>query len=911
MGFLQRRIRHGVMHVVAHPKITLLIAGIVLVGSLGLAKSRLGISSDENKLFSAKVKFFRDFLDFEEKFPENDALYVVVEPKDPTHIPPVPRWTNLADQLTIKLRGLSEAVVSVDSRVPADQMGTQGILYDDPTRVHQSFEDFKRFSALIQLWAEKPGLLQAPLGATPMERFITALFVRLLAPQSPEELLPFIDLLTHAWQMTLQHPDVPLKVGQGLPDFSALDAEDPSRLGYYYVRDESDHTRHLLLVSVYPKVNYASLTAISETVESIRAAVREVGKGFPEFTLGTTGRPALSADEMSITDRDSNRAEIVALSIVFIVMAVMLKSIRLAFFAEISLVVGIGWTFGWAALSVGELNLLSLVFLIALIGIGMDYLVQILAAYRREARRRRRAQAIWTRVFASVGPPINTACLGAAGAFLVSALTDFRGAADLGIIAGGGLLLCLLAGYTVLPALLVLFPPKLEMIDAADRYAGPVAKVGGWRLLLPAGWIGALLIGMLFAVKTRFNPNLLDLQAPDTPAMQPIRKLQTWSAVILSKDLALLREARKAVASSPAVASTSSILDAYDNYDWLTAHRNELPKIEWSTPPEITPADLPAIATKARLLANRIAAKSSQTMLPVDLRNVADIIETTQNAHKTAVRLSLWQSAFIEQLRELATQMIPPSPEISKLPREFRSHLISESGHYALYIYPVADLWKQENLEPFVRDVEARVARVPGGLTVTGIAPNIYHSTSSIEKAFYQATAYALVLIVLLVFLDLRHVGQTVLAISVLVLGLPMLVALMGLFHIDWNFANFFALPILIGAGHEYGVFLVHRYREAARDPRRVWRRWDASDRALLLCAFVTSSSFGFFWALGHHRGLRSLGLVMALGTGCIYLAAVLVLRPLLLWKLQRGNAVNSSRSASIKGSSVLDEKSN
>ena len=31
--------------------------------------------------------------------------------------------------------------------------------------------------------------------------------------------------------------------------------------------------------------------------------------------------------------------------------------------------------------------------------------------------------------------------------------------------------------------------------------------------------------------------------------------------------------------------------------------------------------------------------------------------------------------------------------------------------------------------------------------------------------------------------------------------------------------------------------------------------------------AFVTSSSFGFFWALGHHKGLRSLGLVMALGT--------------------------------------------
>jgi predicted RND superfamily exporter protein len=115
-----------------------------------------------------------------------------------------------------------------------------------------------------------------------------------------------------------------------------------------------------------------------------------------------------------------------------------------------------------------------------------------------------------------------------------------------------------------------------------------------------------------------------------------------------------------------------------------------------------------------------------------------------------------------------------------------------------------------------------------------------------------------------------------------------MLAAIMGATGATWNFANFFALPILIGAGHEYGVFLVHRYREALHDPRRAWRRWDVSDRALLLCAYVTCTSFGFFWFLAHHRGLRSLGLVMTLGTACIYLASIMVLRPILLWFLKR-----------------------
>src|SRR5205814_5502053 len=132
-----------------------------------------------------------------------------------------------------------------------------------------------------------------------------------------------------------------------------------------------------------------------------------------------TGRPALEADEMRTTDRDTNRAEVIALVAVFIGLVVMLRSFWLALAGEITLGMGIGWTFGWATLTIGELNLLSIVFLLALIGIGMDYLVQILTRYRQEVTRRGKPETIWMSVFHHVSLPINTACLGAAGAFLV------------------------------------------------------------------------------------------------------------------------------------------------------------------------------------------------------------------------------------------------------------------------------------------------------------------------------------------------------------------------------------------------------------------------------------------------------------------------------------------------------------
>ena len=896
MGFIQRRVLTAVLHVVAHPKLTLAVAAIGLIASVALAFTRLSTSTDQDKLFSGDVKFFRDYLDFDAKFPENQAIYVVIEAADPRRMPPVKRWTTLADAIAARLNAMPKYVHVAEAKVPLEQIGKQGLLFADPAQISQTFEEVKRFVPLVRMIGEKPNLVTGQLGRTPIARFMAAqsAYGALSGGKPDEEATAFVAEVAASWNAALEHPGQPPRAGGGLPNLAAIGADDPLQLGYFYVPDETDKSRHLLLVRVYHVENerlYNSLTAISEVVDAIRRATAEAATSYPEFVVGITGRPVLDADEMRITDHDSFWAEVVALCVVFVGLVVFLRSAWLALAAEICLGVGIGWTFGWATIAVGELNLLSLVFLIALIGIGMDYLIQILSRYRREAKRYARPKAIWARVFRYVGPPIGTACLGAAGAFFVAVFTRFKGAADLGIIAGGGLLLCLLSGYTVLPALLVLFPAKLNPLDPSTRYVPGPPPSGGFRMALPVIWIVTLLAGIPFMKRAHFNPNLLDLQAQNLESVKLVRKLQDWSAVVLSKDLAQLRLGRASVVKSPLVAGTESILSAYDNYAWLRAHRDETPSIEWAAPTAVEPADLPALAAQARGLADRFAAagpNASAADRPLREFSKRLSVESPAHARAIAAQLSKWQEGFVAQLRDLFAQLSPPPPDIAALPPQLRSHLVSDDGTYALYIYPNEDLWQREPLARFVRAVEARMAQVPGAPDVTGIAPNIYHTTSAIQKSFYKATAYALALVFVLVLIDLRHLGHTLAAVSVLGLGLPMLVALMGLLDVSWNMANFFGLPILIGAGHEYGVFMIHRYREVLHNPRRSWRRWDVSDRALLLCGFVTSSSFGFFWALGHHEGLKSLGLVMALGTACIYLATIMVVRPLLRWHLQR-----------------------
>ena len=56
-----------------------------LLGCVLYAVLRLNISTDQDKLFSSDVPFFRDYLDFEASSPKSEAMYVVIEPKDHGH----------------------------------------------------------------------------------------------------------------------------------------------------------------------------------------------------------------------------------------------------------------------------------------------------------------------------------------------------------------------------------------------------------------------------------------------------------------------------------------------------------------------------------------------------------------------------------------------------------------------------------------------------------------------------------------------------------------------------------------------------------------------------------------------------------------------------------------------------------
>ena len=138
------------------------------------------------------------------------------------------RWTSIADAIAARLKTLPQYVKSVDAKVPTEQLGPQGLLFDEPENVRQNFEQIKWFTPLVKPWAQDTGN-----GRTTFERFLKTLdtMTRIEAaanvlrrhPSEPES-TGFIDLLARSWNETIEHPEAPLKVGSTLPDLASLDA---------------------------------------------------------------------------------------------------------------------------------------------------------------------------------------------------------------------------------------------------------------------------------------------------------------------------------------------------------------------------------------------------------------------------------------------------------------------------------------------------------------------------------------------------------------------------------------------------------------------------------------------------------------------------------------------------------------
>ena len=143
-----------------------------------------------------------------------------------------------------------------------------------------------------------------------------------------------------------------------------------------------------------------------------------------------------------------------------------------------------------------------------------------------------------------------------------------------------------------------------------------------------------------------------------------------------------------------------------------------------------------------------------------------------------------------------------------------------------------------------------------------------------VQSRMWQVVAPMVLLVLLSLWFAFRRTTEILLGVAVLSLSGVCLLAVMALAGWSWNLMNLMALPLMLGTGVDYTIFIQLALRRHGADLAEVRR---SVGRALMLCGGTAVAGFGSL-AFSSNLGMASLGQVCAVGIGTNMLISVFLL---------------------------------
>lgn len=658
-----------------------------------------------------------------------------------------------------------------------------------------------------------------------------------------------------------------------------------SELNSEYLLTKEGKLGFVLLRLARDKDGFARCT---EATDALRSLIAQVNARHPDTKIGLTGLPIMENDEMRSSQSSMYWASLLSMAGVACLFVAGFGGVRHALIANLVLLLGIAWSFGYTTLVVGHLNILSMSFTVTLIGIGIDYGVYYVARYLQVRAECRDCKQALLKTTQGVGPAILTGAITTAISFFAAGLTSFKGVAELGIIAGGGILLCAAAELLILPAVLCLVDKstigrRMPEPLPVHSWINPLLKVPRLVLLLTLGVTVALAMGVR---ELWYDHNLLNLQAIGLESVELERKLlaesdqSCWYALSLSDSREELLARKEKLLQLGSVERTEEIVSLLPAdravkgpiIERIGKRLENLPE----RPPLIPvdrPDELGQVLAEAQALTGSSAAGARCSR---NLEQIRDRLRRMSLADCYALVSQFQQQMagdLLSRLYALASMSNPEPPQLKDLPASLVHRFVGHNGKHLLKIYGRGNLWDMSALATFVKDVRSVDPRA------TGNPLQAYEASLEMKTSYEHAALYALAVISVVLFFDLRSLRFSLLAALPLALGVTQMFGLMGWLNIPLNPANMISLPLILGIGIDYGVHIVHEYREQ----RGRYKMSPATAVAVMVDSLTTIVGFGSLM-IASHRGLQSLGRVLTLGVTCCLFTSMVMLPAFLSW---------------------------
>jgi predicted RND superfamily exporter protein len=246
-------------------------------------------------------------------------------------------------------------------------------------------------------------------------------------------------------------------------------------------------------------------------------------------------------------------------------------------------------------------------------------------------------------------------------------------------------------------------------------------------------------------------------------------------------------------------------------------------------------------------------------------------------------------------LRQVAN---PEPPQLSDLPASLVNRFVGQHGRHLLKIYGRGNIWDTEALTQFVADVRSVDPHV------TGNPLQAHEASAEMMGSYQQAAIYSMLVIIGVLVLNFRSLTYSLIAALPLAVGVLQTFGLLGFLNIPLNPANLIALPLILGIGVDYGVHIVHEFREC----KGPYRMSPGTAVAVLVDALTTIVGFGSLM-IATHQGLQSLGRVLTIAVTCCLFSSLVMLPALLALMTRNRPAVPVADFQPSDGEAVIPDR--
>jgi hopanoid biosynthesis associated RND transporter like protein HpnN len=842
----------------------------------------LQFDTSRNDLVGPNKKYHQNFLAFKKEFPTQDDMVVVVESEDSD------KNRQFVERLGARLEAETNFFHDVFYKGDLKMLGSKALLFvpePDLKDLKQTLADYrpflKRFTGTTNL---------VSLFSMINRQFRTAKREETPENRAMVKAFPALERIVSEATGSLRRPGNP-----PAPGINALFSPGEDAEQQIYITFAKGRIYLVTAQAPREELNSAS-------VERLRQIVSEVQFEVPGLNVGITGEPVLEHDEMAQSQKDTTLASIVSLLVCALIFIYGYQETGRPIKATLCLIVGLGYTLAFATLTIGHLNILTITFVPILIGLAIDYGVHLISRYEEELRRGRSERDAVVKAVVYTGQGIFTGAFTTAGAFFAMSFTNFRGIQEMGIICGGGLIICLIPMMTMLPVLLLRGRQNVIDHDHGDPFEKRARIENLWLkrpVFVTVVTVALCAIAASQIHKIFFDYDLLHMQSAGLPAVEYEKKLlrsadkSVLFGAVIATNLQQAVSLEEQLTNLSAVASVDSIThflneDQSKKLELVRQIKAELAGINFAEP-DRRPVDLPELSATLYSLAGYLGAASEEIQkddpnLAKQFLSLREAISDLRKemfrqrplgAEPADLKLAAFQQALFDDIGStfdaLENQDTSGPLRVQDLPQALRDRFIGVTGKYLLMVYPKKDVWQRPNQKEFIDQVQSVYPNV------TGTPVQLYHYTELLKRSYEEAARYSLVAIVILVFIHFRSALCVALSLVPVGVGFLWLSGIMAAFHIPLNPANIMTLPLVIGIGVTNGIHILNRYAE--EQTPSIFAR--STGKAVLVSGLTSIAGFGSL-ILAKHQGIQSLGYVMSAGLATCMIAGLTFLPALL-----------------------------